>query len=100
MSADAVVDIEDLRVTDAAREVKSPQRVELLREKAVAVDRARASLQRDDSEKVLEIWLALVSGRWSLVDWFDSESRRQPMRKLGVSTQAHLVSKLRFLHTF
>ena len=148
LGADAVIDTKDLRVTDAVGEAASPTRVEVLRQRAVAIDRARGRLRRDDPEQALKIWLALVEGRWSLVDWFDSDERRyilaipnppgtrdpraltkresqvvgyaalgeshkiigyrlgiarstvtntlrSAMRKLGVSTQAQLVRKLR-----
>ncbi len=47
-----------------------------LREAAVSVDRARGKLRNTDPDKALEIWKALVRGRWSMVDWFDSDGRR------------------------
>jgi DNA-binding CsgD family transcriptional regulator len=33
-------------------------------------------MRREDPEKALEIWKALVDGSWSMVDWFDSDCRR------------------------
>lgn len=48
---------------------------ESLRDAAKAIDRARSKARADDNE-ALELWQGLVSGRWSLVDWFDSDGRR------------------------
>jgi DNA-binding CsgD family transcriptional regulator len=39
-------------------------------------ERARGALRHDDPAQALELWKALVSGRWSLVDHFDSDGRR------------------------
>jgi DNA-binding NarL/FixJ family response regulator len=47
-----------------------------LRSAARALDRARGSLRRRDPEQAVAIWEALVAGRWSLVDHFDSDGRR------------------------
>ncbi|MGB5374459.1 MAG: LuxR C-terminal-related transcriptional regulator [Polyangiales bacterium] len=48
----------------------------LLREASRVVDRARGELREADPREALETWKALVNGRWSLVDWFDSDGRR------------------------
>ena len=48
----------------------------LLLRAAVQVDRARGALRRQDPDEALAIWRALVSGRWSMIDWFDSDDRR------------------------
>jgi DNA-binding CsgD family transcriptional regulator len=40
------------------------------------LDRARGSLRRRDPDEAIAIWHAMVSGRWSLVDHFDSDGRR------------------------
>jgi DNA-binding CsgD family transcriptional regulator len=47
-----------------------------LRRMARDVDRARSRLRREDPDEALEIWTALVSGRWTLLDHFDSDGRR------------------------
>jgi DNA-binding CsgD family transcriptional regulator len=47
--------------------------VQRLRAACIAAERARGS-GADDS--ALEPWKALVSGRYSLVDWFDTDGRR------------------------
>jgi len=33
-------------------------------------------MRRSDPHKAIEIWKALVRGRWSTVDWFDTDGRR------------------------
>jgi DNA-binding CsgD family transcriptional regulator len=33
-------------------------------------------MRESDPEKALGLWRALVRGRWSTVDWFDSDGRR------------------------
>jgi DNA-binding CsgD family transcriptional regulator len=42
----------------------------------VAIDRARSRLRRDDPDEAVEAWRCLVSGRWSLLEHFDSDGRR------------------------
>ncbi len=41
-----------------------------------AVDRARGPLRRRNPEEAVAMWQAMVSGRWSLVDHFESDGRR------------------------
>jgi DNA-binding CsgD family transcriptional regulator len=48
---------------------------ESLRRAARAIDRAR-SRARSNDEEALELWEGLVSGRWSLIDRFDTDGRR------------------------
>ena len=49
---------------------------EVLRNAVLQVDKARTATGRQDSDAALEAWEALVGGRWSLVDRFDSDQRR------------------------
>ena len=74
--AEAVIDPSSFRVTDAQGHAKSRDAVTALREAALRVDRARGRMRENDPEKALELWQALVRGRWSTVDWFDSDGRR------------------------
>jgi DNA-binding CsgD family transcriptional regulator len=41
-----------------------------------ALDRARGPLRRRDPDEAVALWQALVAGRWSLLDRFDSDGRR------------------------
>jgi DNA-binding NarL/FixJ family response regulator len=45
-------------------------------------------MRKTDPEKALEIWKALVRGRWSIVDWFDSDGRRFV---LAIPNEPHLT---------
>ncbi|MBS2011975.1 MAG: hypothetical protein JST00_03745 [Deltaproteobacteria bacterium] len=47
-----------------------------LRRAAVAFDRARARRAQERPDEALEAFRALVSGRWSVVDVFDTDGRR------------------------
>lgn len=74
--AEAVLDANHLRIVDAIGPAKSRTAAEVLRRAARRVDKARGQLRKDDPRKALETWKALVRGRWSVVDWFDSDGRR------------------------
>ena len=45
------------------------------------MDRARGKLRKSDPEEALAMWRGLVRGRWSLVDWFDTDGRRFVLAK-------------------
>lgn len=47
-----------------------------LRSAALAIDRARARLRRENPAAALDEWRALVDGEWSLVETFDTDGRR------------------------
>jgi DNA-binding CsgD family transcriptional regulator len=74
--AEAAFDGSTLRISDAVGAAKERNATKKLRDAAVAVDRARGRLRRSDPDKAIEIWKALVQGRWSTVDWFDTDGRR------------------------
>lgn len=73
--AEAVVDPKTFTVTDAIGRAREGAG-QFLRDAAICVDRARGRLRKDEPELALEIWKGLVEGRWSLVDWFDTDGRR------------------------
>ncbi len=79
--AEAVLDAGHLRIVDAIGPAKDRSAGEILRRAARRVDQARGTLRKDDPSKALEIWKALVRGRWSLVDWFDGDGRRFVLAK-------------------
>lgn len=74
--AEAIFDATGFRVTDAVGPAQQSATTRKLREAALRVDRARGPLRNEDPEEALETWKALVRGRWSMVDWFDSDGRR------------------------
>ena len=43
---------------------------------ALALDRARGPFRRKDADAALDLWEALLAGRWSLIEHFDSDGRR------------------------
>jgi DNA-binding NarL/FixJ family response regulator len=45
------------------------------RQAAAAVDRARSLLPHEDDHDAIDAWQALVAGRWTVVDYFDSDGR-------------------------
>lgn len=74
--AEAVFDVNGFQIIDSVGPAREPDAASLLREASRAIDRARGKLRKDDPREALETWKALVSGRWSIVDWFDSDERR------------------------
>lgn len=74
--ADAVLDANSFGVTEAVNDAQLPDSLRDLHDAAVRIDRARGRLRRDDPDKALEIWWALLRGRWSMVEWFDTDDRR------------------------
>lgn len=63
------------QVIDAAGEASATQARAELRERARQIDRARAS-DGGRGPDALEVWQGLVSGRWSLVERYDSDGKR------------------------
>ena len=64
------------RIVHAESDAKSPAARDRLRDAVVARDRARTNAVRADAQEALALWPGLVSGRWSLVDRFESDGRR------------------------
>jgi len=74
--AEAIIDPKNFQVTEASGD-GSPRRArDALRLAALRIDSARGEMRKSDPGKALEIWAALVRGRWSTVDWFDTDGRR------------------------
>jgi DNA-binding NarL/FixJ family response regulator len=57
-------------------EADAQSQLESLKDAAIAIDRARARMRREDPEGALGAWRALVEGQWSLVESFESDGRR------------------------
>jgi hypothetical protein len=73
--ADAVV-APDGTVLHAEHDAKAAGSRQALREAARRMDRARLKAHRLDPDEGLAVWWALVGGRWSLVERFESDGRR------------------------
>lgn len=81
LDAEALLDPKRFLVSELAGGAKDAAASQTIREAAVRVDRARGKLRKSDPDEALEIWHALVRGRWSLVDWFDTDGRRFVLAK-------------------
>jgi DNA-binding CsgD family transcriptional regulator len=64
------------KLLDASNEARAPEQRDALRAAVKAFDRACSSRSASDPDGALESWQALVSGRWSLVESFESDGRR------------------------
>lgn len=73
--AEAIVGV-DGKVKHAAGPAEARDARDVLREAVRAMERARGPMRRRDPEAALELWTALVHGRWSLVDYWDRDGRR------------------------
>ena len=76
LGAEVVIDPAGFRVADARGKASAKDARTALRDAAVKVDEIRGSMRESNPEEALELWAALVRGRWSTVDWFDSDGRR------------------------
>jgi DNA-binding CsgD family transcriptional regulator len=81
LNAEALLDPTKFVVSQAAGGAQDKAASEVIREAAVRVDRARGKLRKSDPQEALELWHGLVRGRWSLVDWFDTDGRRFVLAK-------------------
>lgn len=64
------------RCLHAEGSAKEPDAQSALREAVLRAERARGRLRRADEREALAQWQALVDGRWSLVERFESDGRR------------------------
>lgn len=64
------------KVAHAEGDAKGANARAALSRAAVAVDRARGALRRQDNDEAIEAWQGLVTGRWSLVERFEKDGRR------------------------
>jgi DNA-binding CsgD family transcriptional regulator len=84
LCAEALLDPKRFLVTHATGGAQDAEASETIREAARFVDKARGSLRKSDPEEALRLWEGLVRGRWSLVDWFDTDGRRFVLAKPNV----------------
>lgn len=73
---EAILDAGTMKLEHATGGARDASARERLRAAAVSVERARNELREADPDAALAVWKGLVDGRWSLVDWFDSDGRR------------------------
>lgn len=81
LNAEALLDPKRFVVSEASGEAQGSNVSSAIRDAAVRIDRARGRLRKRDPDQALDIWQGLVRGRWSLVDWFDTDGRRFVLAK-------------------
>jgi DNA-binding NarL/FixJ family response regulator len=93
--ADAVLSA-DGSVQHAEREARSIESRAALREAVRRMERARRRSIRADPETALGLWRAMVDGRWSLLERFESGGRRILVahRNDPASRPSHVLSEL------
>lgn len=64
------------RLVEARHEAAGATARKRLQRAVLAMDRARTQASRREPDDALREWEALIQGRWSLVDRFDSDGRR------------------------
>ncbi len=93
----------DGHVEHAVSGATSERGLDSLRRAALAADRARGRLRNQDLTEAIEIWEAMVAGRWCLTETFDTDGRRffvardvEPMRDtpVGLSPRERQVAAL------
>lgn len=81
LDAEALLDPASFSVKEAVGDAQAEKTAAIIRDAALRVDRARGKLRRQDPDEALHSWKAMVRGRWSIVDWFDSDGRRFVLAK-------------------
>jgi DNA-binding NarL/FixJ family response regulator len=77
----------------AARGAASARSVQArLRHMASKIDKARTRAARQDGAAAVEAWPALVDGRWTLVEHFDSDGRRYYLAMENEPEAASLIA--------
>jgi len=74
-TAEAVLE-PDGRAVHAAGQAEGRDARKFLREAVKQMDRSRGARRWDEPDAALSAWKGLVTGRWSLVDHFESDGRR------------------------
>jgi len=76
LDAGALLDPKCFSVVEAADQTKNKGLLDEIRRTAIQVDLARGRLRRGETCEAQQLWEAVVRGRWSMVDWFDTDGRR------------------------
>lgn len=96
--------VEKGKVVDARGIAKERSARAALIEATRRIERARADAASSEPERVLELWQGLVSGRWSLVDKWDSDGRRYVAAYPNGATVGNVdglgPTELRILHMY
>jgi DNA-binding CsgD family transcriptional regulator len=74
----------DGRTVHAQGDAKDASARERLKCAVIAMEKARSQLGRSNPEEALSSWQALVAGRWSIVERFESDGRRYLLARANV----------------
>jgi DNA-binding CsgD family transcriptional regulator len=72
----AILDPKRLSVIEASGAIKGTGALEAIRSAAIRTDRARRCRDDGESGRAFELWEEVLKGRWSVIDWFDTDGRR------------------------
>jgi len=72
----ALLDPNDLSFAEGASDATEGDALTSIREAAVQMDLARDRIRHGEVDEALQLWEEVVRGRWSVVDWFDTDGRR------------------------
>jgi DNA-binding NarL/FixJ family response regulator len=89
LTIEAVLDSQG-RMQDGHGPATQKDSRESLREAVLRIERSRTSAGRSDPDAALDNWEALLDGRWSLVDRFDSDGRRYVVAIMNVPDHSDL----------
>lgn len=81
LDAEALIDPSRFLVSHAHGQATEAGAPEKLRAAARLVDKARGALRKEEPTEALRLWEGLVRGKWSLIDWFDTDGRRFVLAK-------------------
>jgi DNA-binding CsgD family transcriptional regulator len=76
LDGEALLDPKRFAVVEAADHAKNNGSLDEIRRTAIQVDLARGRLRRGETCEALQLCEGVVRGRWSMVDWFDTDGRR------------------------
>jgi DNA-binding CsgD family transcriptional regulator len=84
------------RIEHAQNEAQPSEARHILQDAVVTVERARGRVRRESPERAVAAWPGLVSGRWTLVDHFESDGKRYVLaRKNDVALTGFAALSLR-----
>jgi DNA-binding CsgD family transcriptional regulator len=76
LDGEALLDPKRFSVVEAVDHAKNNGSLDEIRRTAIQVDLARGRLRRGETCEALQLCEGVVRGRWSMVDWFDTDGRR------------------------
>jgi hypothetical protein len=85
------------RVEHATGPAKERAARERLITAGARIHKARGRLRRTDPDQAIALWRALVAGRWSLVDLFDTDGRRYLIARCNPPSVAETRPRLQGL---